>query len=407
MPVTIKPSSGAGSVTLEAQTGISSNFTLTLPGVSGTVSTQASSFTTGSVLFANSGGQVAQDNTNLFWDDSNNRLGIGTASPAQRLDISTPGGGGFRVSAANYPQLIINNTTGTTWKGSLAFQANGSGKWEVGADISNNGTNNFFFFDAAAATTRLFIDGSGNVGVGLTTPSYPLEVYNASTAADYYAGRFWSVAAGSGTSITHLRIEKSSGFGGTVGGYLSQGVGSGLVFSTLNGGTLSYAMWINNSGNVGIGTASINAKLQFVNIVGSAGGANMIRLYEAGSSIFGFGVAAGELGYRGAAHVFYNDTGTEYARIDSSNNMLLGTTTSPTSGTQCLTIETGTAATASPADTVTIYSTDRSAGNTIPSFYCEGAGVTNAGITNVTVTHKIAMRVNGTIYYLLATTNAT
>jgi hypothetical protein len=54
---------------------------------------------------------------------------------------------------------------------------------------------------------------------------------------------------------------------------------------------------------------------------------------------------------------------------------------------------------------VTIYSTDRTAGNTIPSIYCEGAGVTNAAITNVTVTNKIALRVNGTIYYLLATTS--
>jgi hypothetical protein len=50
---------------------------------------------------------------------------------------------------------------------------------------------------------------------------------------------------------------------------------------------------------------------------------------------------------------------------------------------------------------------DLSAGNTIVNLRCEGTGVTGAGITSTTVTHKIAMRVNGTVYYLLATTNGT
>jgi hypothetical protein len=38
------------------------------------------SLTSGSVLFSN-GTTIAQDNANLFWDDTNNRLGVGTASP--------------------------------------------------------------------------------------------------------------------------------------------------------------------------------------------------------------------------------------------------------------------------------------------------------------------------------------
>jgi hypothetical protein len=42
--------------------------------------------TSGSVLFSN-GTTIAQDNANLFWDDTNNRLGIGTATPAYNLDV--------------------------------------------------------------------------------------------------------------------------------------------------------------------------------------------------------------------------------------------------------------------------------------------------------------------------------
>jgi hypothetical protein len=94
-------------------------------------------------------------------------------------------------------------------------------------------------------------------------------------------------------------------------------------------------------------------------------------------------------------------------RITSTGNVGIGTNTFGTSAAGVLALANGTAPSTGPADTVQLFSVDRSAGNTIPAVRCEGSGVTNAGITNTTVTNKIAIQVNGTIYYLLATTNAT
>jgi hypothetical protein len=45
-------------------------------------------FTTGSVVFAGASGVYTQDNANLFWDDTNNRLGIGETSPQASLHIT-------------------------------------------------------------------------------------------------------------------------------------------------------------------------------------------------------------------------------------------------------------------------------------------------------------------------------
>jgi hypothetical protein len=98
---------------------------------------------------------------------------------------------------------------------------------------------------------------------------------------------------------------------------------------------------------------------------------------------------------------------TEKLRLTGFGNLGIGVSTFGTSATRTLAILNGTEPTSGPADTVQIYSVDRSAGNTIPAIYCEGSGVTNAGITSTAVTHKIALKVNGTVYYLLATTNAT
>jgi|GEM_PF-6325233 len=41
----------------------------------------------GSILFAGANGLISQNNANLFWDNTNNRLGIGTSSPYAKLSV--------------------------------------------------------------------------------------------------------------------------------------------------------------------------------------------------------------------------------------------------------------------------------------------------------------------------------
>ena len=74
------------------------------------------SLTSGSVLFSN-GTTIAQDNANFFWDNTNNRLGIGTASPRAILDI---------VSSASTQQYILQNNQNTNGRSILTLD-NGAG----------------------------------------------------------------------------------------------------------------------------------------------------------------------------------------------------------------------------------------------------------------------------------------
>jgi len=53
-----------------------------------TIGDAITSSTSGSILFADASNQLAQDNANLFWDNTNNRLGLGTTSPVAALDVN-------------------------------------------------------------------------------------------------------------------------------------------------------------------------------------------------------------------------------------------------------------------------------------------------------------------------------
>ncbi len=46
-------------------------------------------FTQGSIIFAGASGIYSQNNSNFFWDNTNNRLGLGTTTPQEKLALSS------------------------------------------------------------------------------------------------------------------------------------------------------------------------------------------------------------------------------------------------------------------------------------------------------------------------------
>lgn len=100
-----------------------------------------------------------------------------------------------------------------------------------------------------------------------------------------------------------------------------------------------------------------------------------------------------------APYAIWADAGN--VRFDGS--VLIGGATAPETGsTSTLTILSGTAPDAGIADAVIFYSSDNTAGNTIPSFYCEGTEVLATGQADSASSVRVRMRINGTVVVLLA-----
>jgi|GEM_PF-2298162 len=111
---------------------------VTIPSISGTQ---------GSVFFAAADGTATENNSQLFWDATNNRLGIGTDSPTHKLQV------GGQVRATSFA-----NANGTAGAPSYRFNNDGN----TGMFLAS--INQLAF--STAGTEAIRIDNSQNVGVG-------------------------------------------------------------------------------------------------------------------------------------------------------------------------------------------------------------------------------------------------
>jgi hypothetical protein len=141
--------------------------------------TAITSGTVGRVLFEGTG-NVVQESANLFWDNTNGRLGIGTSSPQGNIDINAT------YATTGYP-LIVKNTgyfnaffQGTSANNQAAFylennrgSTNSYGGFAIGGSTSTLG--NIF---GLTRPDRLFMfaDGVNNVGYAIgTLQNTPLQ----------------------------------------------------------------------------------------------------------------------------------------------------------------------------------------------------------------------------------------
>jgi hypothetical protein len=143
----------------------------------------------GAIQFSN-GSAFASDAANLFWDDTNNRLGIGTNAPTLPIDIlGGTSNGGLKVRAGNTTSqniLDIANNAGT--KGWVYRAGDGVLQFYGGN----------FQIESQSSSGHIVLatgNGSGGVGINVSSPTARLQVKGSGTTS----------------STTSLLVQNSAG----------------------------------------------------------------------------------------------------------------------------------------------------------------------------------------------------
>jgi hypothetical protein len=213
------------------------------------------SLTSGSVLFSN-GSTIAQDNANFFWDDTNNRLGIGNATPSYPLDVTGIIKGSTSIYATN--DLFIGDTTGSA-----------TGRLII-TDSSNQGIN-IRRTNAVSERFKMFV-GNGttytqdngiilgvNTDIDFYTGATPTKAMTVFNSGDLGVGIATANPIGNGGTYRNILVGNGAGYG------VFQGVSTATATNSLlvafSGGT-SGASSSKNAGSINLsldGTSTTNA----------------------------------------------------------------------------------------------------------------------------------------------------
>ena len=112
-------------------------------------------------------GDVNFDSGTLFVDSANNRVGVGTDNPTQKLQVHN---GGILIRGSATPNLNLTPTDGLLGNGDISFDGTNF------TIVSNSSGANLVLGTFSAP--RLTINSSGNVGIGTTNPAQKLHVEN-------------------------------------------------------------------------------------------------------------------------------------------------------------------------------------------------------------------------------------
>jgi hypothetical protein len=253
---TLKKTGGTSSQFLKADGSVDSNTYFELPAL-----------TSGSVLFSN-GSTIAQDNAQLFWNDTNNRLGIGTAAPISELSVASVSGITLQ-SGAIMPNLHRDNTDGAFL---IRSYSTGTSTYTTNVKVRPNG--NFLIGTTTDAGFRLDVNGTARVSGELTVNGV-------------------NIGLGGGAITTNTRVGLNAGLNNTTGGNNSS-FGYSAGRSNTTGGNNSF---FGRNAGLNNTTGSSNS---FV-------GYNAGRSNTTGDSNSFFGLDAGYSNTTGGSNSFFGD----------------------------------------------------------------------------------------------------
>lgn len=271
--------------------------------------TGASSFTAGSLLFSD-GSVITQDNLNLFWDNTNNRLGIGTNSPTNTLSVNGNANisGDLTVSGninANVNATNLVPYTGATQNVNLgAHNLTTSSLISSGDSIINGltvGLGSGQMHGNTVLGENAFtnnINGDRNVAIG------PAALF-ASTTSDNVAVGSGTLGSGSNPSDSPYTGDRSTAIGSralqaATTGSLNTGVGhKALEFDTTGDTNTAMGMTAlqfdtTGSRNVGIGVAALSNVITGgsnigIGVITATNGASDNNSIVIGDSVIGAG----------------------------------------------------------------------------------------------------------------------
>ena len=256
--------------------------------VTGSIASNA--YTAGSVLFAGNSGIISQDNTNIYFDDANNRLGLATTAPQQTLHVKGKTeleGGGVTANLAD--QIVFAASTVPT---SYLH------KLQTSHD-STVAINNKITFDMWNGSTNLpmfSISGSGNsqfrgnllVGGALTvTNGSGINAISVTTQFPQgISGSHTKLAEGTSYLIAGTNVTITTGSNGAVTIASTGGGGSGTGTGFNDGGnTLQTTSSVAFAGGLGSAYYVANAGSDINFFV--SGSTNSKGTSTRGTAVFG------------------------------------------------------------------------------------------------------------------------
>jgi hypothetical protein len=157
--------------------------------------------TVGRVLFEGTG-NVLQQSANLFWNNTNARLGINTSSPETTLAIKTS------TTLTKFVEIAYSSALGANYIESLD-RVSGNASLVLAATQANA----FIAFYAGVGSEKMRIAGSGNVGINTTTDAgFKLDVNGTARLGATTFPNATSINASGNLAIGAFSIHGSFGY---------------------------------------------------------------------------------------------------------------------------------------------------------------------------------------------------